>query len=67
MFSVMLYCDAAKDAFCRSLIDATYFNQTQTVALTVFGITAGFAMRFIRRYKVCHPFPSISTHVNDHV
>ncbi|KAI0367328.1 drug:h+ antiporter [Pilatotrama ljubarskyi] len=34
-----------------SLEDATYFNQTQTVALTVFGIAAGFAMRFIRRYK----------------
>ncbi|KAI8995203.1 drug:h+ antiporter [Trametes punicea] len=34
-----------------SLIDATYFNQTQTVALTVFGIAAGFAMRFIHRYK----------------
>ncbi|KAI0828482.1 drug:h+ antiporter [Trametes gibbosa] len=34
-----------------SLINATYFNQTQTVALTVFGITAGFGMRFIHRYK----------------
>ncbi|KAH9895800.1 drug:h+ antiporter [Cubamyces lactineus] len=34
-----------------SLIDATYFNQTQTVALTVFGIAAGFGMRFLRRYK----------------
>ncbi|KAH9846877.1 drug:h+ antiporter [Lenzites betulinus] len=34
-----------------SLINATYFSQTQTVALTVFGITAGFGMRYIRRYK----------------
>ncbi|KAG6816467.1 hypothetical protein H0H87_005827 [Tephrocybe sp. NHM501043] len=35
-----------------SLVNTTYFTQTQTVALTVFGITAGVAMRYIRRYKV---------------
>ncbi|KAG5639035.1 hypothetical protein H0H81_007648 [Sphagnurus paluster] len=35
-----------------SLVNVTYFIQTQTVALTVFGISAGLAMRFIRRYKV---------------
>ncbi|KAL1938676.1 hypothetical protein VTO73DRAFT_11279 [Trametes versicolor] len=34
-----------------SLINATYFAQTQTVALTVFGITAGFGMRYLHRYK----------------
>ncbi|KAF9489910.1 drug:h+ antiporter [Pleurotus eryngii] len=33
------------------LLHATYFSQTQTVALTFFGICAGFAMRFIHRYK----------------
>ncbi|KAJ8507930.1 hypothetical protein ONZ45_g9738 [Pleurotus djamor] len=33
------------------LLHATYFAQTQTVALTVFAITAGFAMRFLHRYK----------------
>ncbi|KXN85124.1 Siderophore iron transporter 3 [Leucoagaricus sp. SymC.cos] len=34
-----------------SLLNATYFSQTQTVALTVFGILAGLCMCFIRRYK----------------
>ncbi|KAI0076314.1 drug:h+ antiporter [Panus rudis PR-1116 ss-1] len=34
-----------------SLTDMNYFSQTQTVALTVFGITAGFIMRFVHRYK----------------
>ncbi|KAM5539164.1 hypothetical protein V8D89_007037, partial [Ganoderma adspersum] len=34
-----------------SLLDATYFNQTQSVALTVFGIVAGISMRFLHRYK----------------
>ncbi|KAI0742084.1 drug:h+ antiporter [Daedaleopsis nitida] len=34
-----------------SLINVTYFNQTQSVALTVFGILAGVAMRFLHRYK----------------
>ncbi|KAF9014214.1 drug:h+ antiporter [Cyathus striatus] len=34
------------------LLHATYFAQTQTVALTVFGITAGFLMRFTNRYKL---------------
>ena len=33
------------------LLDATYFNQTQSVALTVFGIGAGVCMRFRHRYK----------------
>lgn len=28
-----------------------YFNQCQSVALTVFGISAGIAMRFVHRYK----------------
>ncbi|PPQ72102.1 hypothetical protein CVT26_006880 [Gymnopilus dilepis] len=34
-----------------SLLDQTYFSQTQTVALTVFGIAAGIAMRFLHRSK----------------
>ncbi|KAI0367339.1 drug:h+ antiporter [Pilatotrama ljubarskyi] len=34
-----------------SLINATYFIQTQTVALTVFGIMSGFLLRWFRRYK----------------
>ena len=34
-----------------SLINATYFNQTQSVALTVFGIAAGVLMRYVHRYK----------------
>ncbi|KAI0828474.1 drug:h+ antiporter [Trametes gibbosa] len=34
-----------------TLINATYFSQTQTVALTVFGITSGFILRWFHRYK----------------
>ncbi|KAH7919716.1 MFS general substrate transporter [Leucogyrophana mollusca] len=34
-----------------SLVDATYFIQTQSVALTFFGILAGVTMRFLRGYK----------------
>ncbi|KAG6885294.1 hypothetical protein C0993_003578 [Termitomyces sp. T159_Od127] len=34
-----------------SLVNTTYFTQTQTVALTVFGIVAGLSMRFMRRTK----------------
>ncbi|KAG6840370.1 hypothetical protein C0991_007145 [Blastosporella zonata] len=34
-----------------SLVNTTYFTQTQTVALTVFGIAAGIGMRYLRRYK----------------
>ncbi|KIK94500.1 hypothetical protein PAXRUDRAFT_33484 [Paxillus rubicundulus Ve08.2h10] len=34
-----------------SLIDATYFMQTQTVALTFFGILAGVSMHLMHRYK----------------
>ena len=34
-----------------SLLNVTYFNQTQSVALTVFGIGAGVSMRFLHRYK----------------
>ena len=34
-----------------SLLDTTYFNQAQSVALTVFGIVAGLSMRFLHRYK----------------
>ncbi|KIJ58509.1 hypothetical protein HYDPIDRAFT_178059 [Hydnomerulius pinastri MD-312] len=34
-----------------SLIDATYFMQTQTVALTFFGIIAGVSMHLMHRYK----------------
>ncbi|KAF5338766.1 hypothetical protein D9611_013329 [Ephemerocybe angulata] len=34
-----------------TLVNATYFAQTQTVALTVFAITAGFLLRWMRRYK----------------
>ncbi|KAF9443003.1 drug:h+ antiporter [Macrolepiota fuliginosa MF-IS2] len=33
------------------LLNATYFAQTQTVALTVFGILAGLSMHFLHRYK----------------
>ena len=38
-------------AECRSALNAGYFNQAQSVALTVFGISAGVAMRFMHRYK----------------
>ncbi|KXN81441.1 Siderophore iron transporter 3 [Leucoagaricus sp. SymC.cos] len=34
-----------------SLPNATYFSQTQTVTLTVFGILAGICMCFTQRYK----------------
>ncbi|KAF9229770.1 MFS general substrate transporter [Gyrodon lividus] len=34
-----------------SLIDATYFMQIQTVALTFFGILAGVSMHLMHRYK----------------
>ncbi|PAV16768.1 MFS polyamine transporter [Pyrrhoderma noxium] len=34
-----------------STLDATYFMQTQTIALTVFGITAGGLMYYVRYYK----------------
>jgi len=34
-----------------SLVNATYFIQTQSVALTFFGIIAGVSMRFLHRYK----------------
>lgn len=34
-----------------SLVNATYFIQTQSVALTFFGILAGLSMRFLHRYK----------------
>ncbi|KAG6901476.1 hypothetical protein C0995_011448 [Termitomyces sp. Mi166 len=34
-----------------TLVDTTYFTQTQTVALTVFGIVVGIYMRFMRHYK----------------
>ncbi|KAI0759138.1 drug:h+ antiporter [Trametes elegans] len=33
------------------LLHATYFSQTQTVALTVFGIMSGFFLHWFRRYK----------------
>ncbi|KAI1784448.1 drug:h+ antiporter [Ganoderma leucocontextum] len=33
------------------LINVTYFNQAQNVALTFFGILAGLSMRFLHRYK----------------
>ena len=35
-----------------TLINATYFIQTQTVALTVFGIMSGFLLHYFRHYKV---------------
>ncbi|SJL02116.1 related to siderophore iron transporter mirC [Armillaria ostoyae] len=35
-----------------SLINATYFIQTQSVGLTFFGILCGLAMRFLHRYKL---------------
>ncbi|KAG2072951.1 MFS general substrate transporter [Suillus decipiens] len=34
-----------------SLVNATYFIQAQSVALTFFGILAGLSMRFLHRYK----------------
>ncbi|KAF5368687.1 hypothetical protein D9615_010309 [Tricholomella constricta] len=34
-----------------TLLNVTYFTQTQTVALTVFAITAGVCMRYFRRAK----------------
>ncbi|KAG2045784.1 hypothetical protein BDR06DRAFT_1015289 [Suillus hirtellus] len=34
-----------------SLVNATYFIQTQSVALTFFGILTGLSMRFLHRYK----------------
>lgn len=34
-----------------SLVNATYFIQAQSVALTFFGIIAGVSMRFLHRYK----------------
>ena len=34
-----------------SLVNVTYFNQAQSVALTIFGIVAGLSMRFMHRYK----------------
>jgi MFS family permease len=34
-----------------SLVNATYFIQVQSVALTFFGILAGLSMRFLHRYK----------------
>ena len=34
-----------------SLLNVTYFYQTQYVALSVFGVIAGVSMRFLRRYK----------------
>ncbi|KAI0329355.1 drug:h+ antiporter [Cubamyces sp. BRFM 1775] len=34
-----------------TLINATYFIQTQTVALTVFGIMSGFLLHYFRHYK----------------
>jgi MFS family permease len=34
-----------------SLVNATYFIQTQSVALTFFAILAGLSMRFLHRYK----------------
>ncbi|KAG1723279.1 major facilitator superfamily domain-containing protein [Suillus lakei] len=34
-----------------SLVNATYFIQTQSVALTFFAILAGVSMRFLHRYK----------------
>ncbi|KAF7977944.1 hypothetical protein HWV62_2023 [Athelia sp. TMB] len=34
-----------------SLVDSTYFIYTQSVALTFFGIVAGFILRYTQRYK----------------
>ncbi|XP_006455502.1 hypothetical protein AGABI2DRAFT_187797 [Agaricus bisporus var. bisporus H97] len=34
-----------------TLLNATYFSQTQSVALTFFGILCGLMMRFVHRYK----------------
>lgn len=38
-----------------SLVDINYFSNTQTVALTIFGIVGGVIMRFTQRYKVGLP------------
>jgi MFS family permease len=39
-----------------SAVNLSYFGNTQTVALTVFGILAGFIMRFTGRYKYIQIF-----------
>ena len=43
----------------RSLINATYFMQTQTIALTLFGILAGISMNLMHRFKV-YQLPVVS-------
>lgn len=49
------------NSYHRTLVGATYFNETQSVALTVFGILAGFALQLLHRYNCLlvlgHPFP----------
>ena len=42
----------ANGGTCRTLVNINYFNQAQSVALTVFGITAGILMRFTHHYKI---------------
>lgn len=34
------------------MVDVGYFNATQQVAMTIFGVLAGGMMRYYRRYKV---------------
>ena len=46
-----LYADNTR----RTMVNVGYFNATQNVAMTVFGVLAGAVMRVHRRYKVCPP------------
>jgi hypothetical protein len=41
----------AAELFNRKLVDMNYFIQTQSVALTLFGIMAGVILRITGRYK----------------
>jgi hypothetical protein len=43
-----------------SLVNIGYFTMTQTVALTFFGIVAGFVMAYTRRWKVSVNSASVS-------
>ena len=42
----------ATHSHARTMVNVGYFNATQQVAMTVFGVLAGGVMRVTRRYKV---------------
>ena len=44
-----------------TLLEATYFMQTQTVALTVSGFFGGVVMMWARRYKVIQIFLDLNS------